>query len=75
MEPFKVALERERALERPERWLCKRDLADHLGFGIRWVEYRMLEGMPHKRIGGRARFQLSSVETWLAQHEPPRRAA
>ena len=57
-----------------EPWLAKNDLAAALGFSVRWVEYRVAEGMPHRRIGGRLRFQLSSVEDWLDQHEP-RRAA
>lgn len=48
-----------------EAWLTKQQLARHLGFSVRWVEYRVLEGMPHARIGGRVRFQRSTVEQWL----------
>lgn len=49
----------------PEPWLSKRDLAAYLGFSVRWVEYRLAEGMPHKFIGGRVRFRRSDVEAWL----------
>lgn len=49
----------------PEPWLSKRDLATYLGFSTRWVEYRIAEGMPHRRIGGRVRFRLTEVESWL----------
>jgi hypothetical protein len=58
----------------PESWLSKRDIAAHLGFSVRWVEYRVGEGMPHKVLGGRLRFQRSTVESWLEQREQrPRR--
>lgn len=40
-----------------EPWLPKRDLAAHLSLSIRWVEYRVSEGMPHRVIGGRLRFR------------------
>lgn len=53
----------------PEPWLSKRQLATHLGFSVRWVEYRVRDGMPHKMLGGRLRFQRSSVESWLEQRE------
>lgn len=50
-----------------EPWLSKRELANHLHFSTRWVEYRVREGMPSQRMGGRLRFRLSEVESWLAQ--------
>jgi excisionase family DNA binding protein len=49
----------------PERWLTKQQLAAHLGYSTRWVEYRIHEGMPHERLGRRMRFRASDVETWL----------
>lgn len=58
-----------------EPWMSKRDLAHHLGFSIRWIEYRITEGMPHRTIGGRVRFQRSVVEAWLTEHDQSRRKA
>jgi hypothetical protein len=58
----------------PEAWLSKRDIAAHLGFSVRWVEYRVADGMPHKVLGGRLRFQRSAVEQWLDHREQRRRA-
>lgn len=49
--------------------MSKRDLAATLGFSVRWVEYRVGEGMPHKVFGGRLRFQRSAVECWLEGRE------
>lgn len=69
-----VRLQRPTPATRPEPWLSKRDLAAHLGFSVRWIEYRVADGMPYKRIGGRLRFQLTSVEAWLDQHELRRSA-
>jgi hypothetical protein len=48
-----------------ERWLDKRGLADHLGCGIRWIEMRVVEGMPSAMIAGRRKFRASEVEEWL----------
>lgn len=58
-----------------EPWLAKRALADALGFSVRWVEYRVKEGMPHRVIGGRLRFQRSVVESWLMDREQERHTA
>jgi excisionase family DNA binding protein len=49
----------------PERWLTKRELAEHLGYSTRWVEYRVREGMPNERLGRRMRFRATDVEAWL----------
>ena len=46
-------------------WLDKRGLADHLGCGVRWIEYRAAEGMPHAVIAGRVKFRAGEVEEWL----------
>jgi hypothetical protein len=51
-----------------EPWLDKRGLADHLGCSVRWIAYRMEDGMPHAVIAGRIKFRASEVEPWLEQH-------
>lgn len=51
-----------------EPWLDKRGLAEHFGCGVRWIEYRMEEGMPHALIAGRVKFRPSEVEPWLEGH-------
>lgn len=48
-----------------EPWLDKRRLANYLGCGVRWIEYRMEGGMPHTIIAGRVKFRASTVEPWL----------
>lgn len=50
-------------------YLSKREVADYLGFSVRWVEKQMQRGMPYTRIGGRARFRVGPVEQWLAEQE------
>jgi hypothetical protein len=49
----------------PERWRDKHGIAEHFSCGIRWIEARMVEGMPHTYIAGRAKFKVSEVEPWL----------
>jgi hypothetical protein len=34
----------------PERWRDKHGIAEHFSCGIRWIEARMVEGMPHTYI-------------------------
>lgn len=51
-----------------EPWLDKRALAAHLGCGIRWIEQRVQDGMPHTVIAGRNKFRASQVEPWLEGH-------
>jgi hypothetical protein len=53
---------------RPEPWLDKHGIADHLACSVRWIESRMGEGMPHTVIAGRAKFRISEVEAWLELH-------
>jgi excisionase family DNA binding protein len=52
-----------------EPWCTKQELADHLGFSVRWVELRVREGMPAQRMGRRLRFQISAVEAWLDERQ------
>jgi hypothetical protein len=55
--------------------MSKQQLAAALGFSVRWVEYRLAEGLPHRRIGGRVRFQRSVAEAWLQDREQGSSAA
>jgi len=65
-----VSLEEERKVRRGrEPWCTKQELAEHLGFSVRWVELRIREGMPARRMGRRLRFQVSAVETWLDEQQ------
>jgi predicted DNA-binding transcriptional regulator AlpA len=50
-----------------EPYLTKAQVADHYGFSPRWVELRVGDGMPCYRFGGRVRFRLSEVESWLQE--------
>lgn len=49
-----------------EAWVTKQELAHYLAFSTRWVEMRVQEGMPYRRLGGRMRFQITAVEGWIA---------
>lgn len=51
-----------------EPWLDKQGIADHFACSVRWIEERMVEGMPHSHIAGRAKFRVSEAEPWLASH-------
>lgn len=48
-----------------EPWLGKAALAKHLDCGVRWIELRQAEGMPHAIIAGRIKYRVSEVEPWL----------
>jgi hypothetical protein len=48
-----------------ELWLSKRALARRLGVSVRWIDYRLAEGLPHRVIAGRVVFRLPIVEGWL----------
>jgi hypothetical protein len=52
-----------------EPWLSKTDLADHYSFSTRWVELRVRDGMPARRIGGRLRFRVSETDAWLEERQ------
>lgn len=65
-----IDLEQYRASKRPvQKWMGKRELAEHLGYSPRWVQYRVAEGMPHRRHYGRLAFLVTDVERWLALRE------
>ena len=46
-------------------WLSRKELAHRLGVSVRWIDYRVAEGLPRREIGGRLVFQLPTVEGWL----------
>jgi len=48
-----------------EPWISKRELARTLGVGVRWLDDRVAEGLPHRHIAGAHKFRLSAVEPWL----------
>lgn len=52
----------------PDRWRDKHGLAEHFSCSIRWIEERMVEGMPHAYIAGRAKFKVAKAESWLDEH-------
>lgn len=49
-----------------EPWITKKQLAEYLGYSVRWVELRVREGMPRSQWPGAPRFKISAVEAWLA---------
>lgn len=49
----------------PERFVTKRELAEHLGMSTRWVELQVKAGLPHARFGAAVRFKISEAEDWL----------
>jgi hypothetical protein len=46
-------------------WIPKKQLAKQLGVSVRWLDYRVAEGLPHREIAGRLVFRLPQVESWL----------
>lgn len=48
-----------------EPWVGKKEMAAHLGCGVRWLEYKLEAGMPHAIIAGRVKMRVSEVEPWL----------
>jgi hypothetical protein len=51
-----------------EAWVTKQQLAKDLGCSTRFLNYRMNEGLPSRRMFGRPRFQRSVAESWLVEH-------
>ena len=49
-------------------WLDKRQAASALGCSVRFLEYRVADGMPSQMRFGRRCFRLSAVEGWLTAH-------
>ncbi len=40
-------------------------MAQHFCMSRRWLEYRVADGMPSRRIGTCRRFRISECEDWL----------
>jgi len=59
--------------ELPERWLTKRELADHLRVTPRFIELQQHSGLPVLRIGAVNRYRISEVERWIRSRYPPTR--
>lgn len=51
----------------PERWVTKRQLADHLSVTPRWIELQQPLGLPRLSTGGMFRYRISEVEAWLRE--------
>lgn len=66
---------RRQAAQGVEAWLSKQQIAQHLGFSTRWVEYRVTEGMPCMVMGGVLRFRVTEVHAWLQGRAEPRSAS
>ena len=49
----------------PPRLVPLSEVREHFGFSERWWRYRIKEGMPVHRYGGRLRFDLNEVFAWL----------
>lgn len=43
----------------------KQQLAAHYCYSTRWVELRVRDGMPSRRVGGQLRFVLSETDAWI----------
>jgi predicted DNA-binding transcriptional regulator AlpA len=50
-----------------EPWITRQQLALELGMSVRWIDYRITEGMPSRKLRGARRFRLTEVEAWLRQ--------
>ena len=51
-----------------EPWLDKRGLARHYSCSVSSIENALAQGMPHRRIFGRPKFQVTTVQPWLEAH-------
>jgi hypothetical protein len=45
-----------------------RTLAEHYGCSVRWLKYRLKDGMPSELIAGRRKMRLSETDPWLEAH-------
>lgn len=50
---------------RPPQLVPLAGLQAKWGYSERWFRYRLAEGMPARRWGGRLRFDVAEVEAWL----------
>ena len=53
-----------------EPYLTKRQVAERLGFSVRWLESQVSRGgLPAHTIGGQRRFLWSEVQAWIKHRE------
>ena len=45
----------DRSFNVPEPWLKRRQIAEHCGFSVRWVERQTASGLPGRKLGGEYR--------------------
>jgi excisionase family DNA binding protein len=49
-----------------ERWLNKRQAANHLGVSVSWVEKRAADSkLPFYRVGGLNLYKASELDEWV----------
>jgi excisionase family DNA binding protein len=57
----------------PEDWepyLTKRQVAQRLGFSVRWLEQQVAQAeLPAHMIGGQRRFLWSEIQSWIERRE------
>lgn len=46
--------------------LTKAELAERLGYSVRWIEGKLAEGMPSQMYRGKRVFREEEVRAWLA---------
>lgn len=51
----------------PRRLLPLSELCAQFSYSERWFRYRLAEGMPAHKYGGRLRFDAIEVERWLKE--------
>ena len=53
-----------------EPYLTKRQVAERLGFSVRWLEQQVSQaGLPAHMIGGQRRFLWSEVRDWIERRD------
>jgi predicted DNA-binding transcriptional regulator AlpA len=51
-----------------ERWLNKRQAAQHLGVSTRWVETQQVDGdLPMYKVKGMCFYKASELDEWVRQ--------
>jgi hypothetical protein len=45
--------------------MTKVEYAEHLRCSVRWIEYKIREGLPSELIAGRRKFRPSIADEWL----------
>jgi hypothetical protein len=57
-----------------ERWISKRQAAEHLGRSTRWMELcQRDDGLPHRKVKGVCMYRRSELDAWvIAMDDGPR---